>query len=197
MIIYLQIGLSITKTVESKKTSILGSIIGTILPSLIQLFLISMLINFLLPLFMGRDELIPPTYLSGEWWRIFKAGLFEYIMLIAFIPIIGEMASNTPGVSIFIIGMETFHRIAGSSLHYIQQINGTNIDIKPEFRTIICFIILTWIIVWLFTLVIVLILTSLNIISANLMQSGNFFLGLAIGVIIGLLTLSVYISYVL
>ena len=50
MIIYLQIGLSITKTVESKKTSILGSIIGTILPSLIQLFLISMLINLYLHL---------------------------------------------------------------------------------------------------------------------------------------------------
>jgi hypothetical protein len=199
IIIFLFLGLGLSKTMENQKTAVLGCVGGAILPSLLQVVFISMLVVFLLPLFMGGDELTPLTYLSDEWWRIVKAGFFGFVilMLIAFIPVIGEMATNTPGVSIFIIGMVIFHRIAGSSLRYVQEINGTNIDLKPDFWSIIGFIILAWIIVWLFTLVIIAILTSLNIISADIMESGALFLGPAIGVIPGLLALSVYISYVL
>ncbi len=199
IITFLLLGFGLSKTMENQKTVVLGCVGGAILPSLLQVFFISMLVVFLLPLFMGGDELTPLTYLSDEWWRIVKAGFFGFVilMLIAFIPVIGQMATNTPGVSIFIIGMVIFHRIAGSSLRYVQEINGTNIDLKPDFWSIIGFIILAWIIVWLFTLVIVTILTSLNVISDDMMETGALFLGPAIGVIPGLLALSVYISYVI
>jgi hypothetical protein len=199
IIMFLLLGLGLSKTMENQKTAVLGCVGGAILPSLLQVVFISMLVVFLLPLFMGGDELTPLTYLSDEWWRIVKAGFFGFVilMLIAFIPVIGEIATKTPGVSIFIIGMVIFHRIAGRSLRYLQEINGTNIDLKPDFWSIIGFIILAWIIVSLFTMAIVTILTSLNIISADMMEAGALFLGPAIGVIPGLITLSVYISYVM
>jgi len=199
IIIFLLLGLGLSKTIENQKTAVLGCVGGAILPSLLQVVFISMLVVLLLPLLMGGDDLTPLSYLSVEWWRIVKAGFFGFLalMIIALIPVIGGMATNTAGVSIFIVGMVIFHRIAGSFLRYVQEINGTNIDLKPDFWTIIGFIFLAWIIVWLFTLVIVGIFSSLKIISAEVMESGALFLGLAIGVIPGLLALSIYISYVL
>src|SRR5690606_27554930 len=111
---------------------------------------ISILIVFLLPILMGGDEFTPFSYISDDWWRIVKAGFFGFVilMLLAFIPIIGELATNTPGVSIFVIGMVIFHKIVGSSLEHMQDLNGTQVDIKPDFWSIIGFIILAWVIVW-------------------------------------------------
>jgi hypothetical protein len=199
VLLFFLIGLGLSKTIENEKTALLGCVGGAIFPTMIQVVFISMLVVFLLPLLMGGDELTPLSYLSDEWWRIVKAGFFGFVilMLIALVPVIGEISTNTPGVSIFIIGMVIFHRIAGSSLRYVQEINGTNIDIKPDFWTITGFIILAWVIVWLFTLVIVGILTSVNILNNEIMESGALFLGPIIGVIPGLLALSVYISYIL
>lgn len=199
IVIYLLFGFALAKSTENEKNAALGCVAGAIIPTILQVVFISILIVFLLPILMGGDEFTPISYISDEWWRIVKAGFLGLVILIgvAFIPVIGELATNTPGVSIFVIGMAIFHRIAGSSLRHFQELNGTNVDIKPDFWTIIGFIILAWIIVWALTFVIITILTSTKLLNTETMKSGALLLGPAIGVIPGLIALSVYISYVL
>lgn len=199
IVTYLLVAYGLSKTSENEKTAPLGCVAGAIIPTFIQVVFISILIVFLLPILMGGDEFTPFSYISDEWWRIVKAGFFGFaiLMLIAFIPIIGELATNTPGVSIFVIGMVIFHKIAGSSLRHIQELNGTHIDIEPDFWSIIGFIILAWVIVWSLTFVIITILTSTKIVKPEMMELGALLLGPAIGVIPGLIALVVYISYVI
>lgn len=199
IVIYLLFGYALAKSTENEKTAALGCVAGAIIPTILQVVFISILIVFLLPILMGGDDFTPFSYISDEWWRIVKAGFLGLVilMVIAFIPIVGELATNTPGVSIFVIGMVIFHKIAGSSLRHVQELNGTHVDIKPDFWSIIGFIILAWIIVWALTFVIIAILTSTKIINPEMMESGALLLGPAIGVIPGLIALAVYISYVL
>ena len=199
IILFLALGLGLSKSMESGRTAPLGCLAGMILPTFLQVVFISMLVVFLLPILMGGDELTPLSYLSEEWWRIVKAGFFGFIilMLIAFIPIVGDLATNTPGVSVFVIGMVIFHRLAGSALREIQEINNINIDLTPSFWTIIGFIILAAIIVWALTFLIIAGLMSVGIVDEEIMETGALFLGPAIGAIPGLIALAIYISYVM
>ena len=199
IILFLALGFGLSKSMESGRGAPLGCLAGMILPTFLQVVFISMLVVFLLPILMGGDELTPLSYLSEEWWRIVKAGFFGFIilMLIAFIPIVGDLATNTPGVSVFVIGMVIFHRLAGSALREIQEINNINIDLTPSFWTIIGFIILAAIIVWALTFLIIAGLMSVGIVDEEIMETGALFLGPAIGAIPGLIALAIYISYVM
>ena len=199
IILFLALGLGLSKSMESGRTAPLGCLAGMILPTFLQVVFISMLVVFLLPILMGGDELTPLSYLSEEWWRIVKAGFFGFIilMLIAFIPIVGDLATNTPGVSVFVIGMVIFHRLAGSALRKIQEINNIDVDLTPGFWTIIGFIILAAIIVWTLTFLIIAGLMSVGIVNEEIMETGALFLGPAIGAIPGLIALAIYISYVM
>jgi len=199
ILLYIALGLGLSKSMESGRTAPLGCLAGMILPTFLQVVFISMLVVFLLPILMGGDELTPISYLSEEWWRIVKAGFsgFIILMIIAFVPIVGELATNTPGVSVFVIGMVIFHRLVGSTLRHIQELNNVEIDLTPGFWTIIGFIILAAIMIWVLTFLILAGLMSLGILDEEIMETGALFLGPAIGAIPGLIALAVYISYVM
>ena len=199
ILLFIALGLGLSKSMESGRTAPLGCLAGMILPIFLQVVFISMLVVFLMPILMGGDELTPISYLSNEWWRIVKAGFFGFItlMIIAFVPIVGGLVTNTSGVSVFVIGMVIFHRLVGSKLREIQELNNVEIDLNPDFWTIIGFIILAAIIVWGLTFLIVAGLMSIGIVDEERMESGALFLGPAIGAIPGLIALAIYISYVM
>ena len=83
--------------------------------------------------------------------------------------------------------MVIFHRLVGSTLRHIQELNNVEIDLTPGFWTIIGFIILAAIIVWVLTFLIVAGLMSIGIVDEERMESGALFLGPAIGAIPGLI----------
>ena len=199
ILLFMALGLGLAKSMESGRSAPLGCLAGMILPTILQVVFISMLVVFLLPILMGGDEVTPISYLSDEWWKIVKAGFFGFIILIiiAFLPIVGELATNTPGVSVFVIGMVIFHRLVGSTLRHIQELNDVKMDLTPGIWTIIGFVILAAIIVWALTFLIIAGLKFIGIVDEEIMESGALFLGPAIGAIPGLIALAVYISYVM
>lgn len=184
---------------HNEKTAVLGCAARVIIPSLIQVVFISILIVFILPMLMGGDEFTPFSFISEEWWRIVKAGflVFLTLILIAFIPIIGDLVINSVGISILVIGIGIFHKIAGSSLRHIQELNGTHVDIKPDMFKVVGFIFFAWAITAGVTLILNAIFTSTKLFNQVTKEWVGLFLATAINVIAGLFTLAVYISYVL
>jgi cytochrome b561 len=197
--LFVILGFGIAKTMENGKTAPIGCLAGMILPILLQVVSITLLVVFLLPILMGGDELTPLTYFNEEWWKILKAGFIGFIilMLIGFIPVIGDLATQIPGVSVFVIGMIIFHALIGSTLQGILEINNIEKDLTPGFWTIIGFIIFAAIIVLILTTLIGISLMTLGIIDEEILENGALLIGPAIGVVPGLIALAIYISYVM
>jgi hypothetical protein len=199
LILYLFFGFLIFKTLEKEKTASFGLVLSFILPTFIQVFITSMLVVLVLPIMMGGENLTSVSFLLDEWWSIMKAGFIGLIIIFALsiMPLIGNLVTKTHGISTFIIGIVVFHKIAGGFLKQIQQVTGANVNLKPDYWTLIGFVLLSWIVIWVLHIIIFAILTTTRLVSLNTLENRANYLGPIIGIIPGLVTVAIYISYVM
>ena len=177
----------------------MGFLGGAFLLIFCTVILSSLLVSLLMPLMTVGNELMPLTYFFEDWLVILGAGFAGIVLLflLAFIPLIGQIITDTPGISIFIIGTFIFHDLSDFDLIKFQKIFEVKDNIKLDFWSFLGFLMIAYLFYWLLTIAASTILVSLKTQEDRGKVVMLLLAGPVLGTISGVLTLSVYISYVL
>ncbi len=176
----------------------MGCLGGAFLQIFITVILSSLLVSLLMPRMNLGNELMPLTYFFEDWLVIMGAGFagFIFLFLLAFIPLIGQTITDTPGISIFIIGTFIFHELSGFDLIKFQKIFEVEDIIKLDFWSFLGFLIIAYLSYWLLTIAVSTVLVAIKIQEDRGKIIMLLLKGPILGTISGILTLAVYISYV-
>lgn len=193
---FLIFGLLLSKNEDSAGTQATGCLTHMFAGPLLQGLLVAFLVTLILPILMGGDNIIQLSFIGQYWWPIAKAGLISMgiTLLLTFLPIIGKFIAETPGTAIFIQGVIVFHMLVNSVIYDTLNSINSEANIFPGFWTTIGFLILSILLIYLFSILILSILSKF--IDEYTLESYGFIIGNFIGVIPGILTLCIYSSYV-
>jgi hypothetical protein len=101
---------------------------------LFQVIAVSGFILLCLPAIVGTGGFTPSQAIGVLFWPVFKAGMWAMliVLLICFIPIVGKIVSDTPGVPVFLQGILVIKPIYRN---LYRAINGERLpnDVFPGF----------------------------------------------------------------
>lgn len=175
---------------------------------LVQAISVSAFILFCLPAIIGNGGFLPMDYVASLAGPVMKTGLiaFGLVMIMCFIPIIGRLITNTPGVTVFLQGILMLQPITKNLLYAISGGKELPPDVFPSFWHSVGYVIIGIGICWV---VLVLVLTVLderkkrtNPIGHMMDQyrsppsGGMTIVGMFIGPIFGILPLLMYGQYI-
>ena len=175
----------------------LGYMIGGLV---LQGILIGFMVFFLGPIFRGGSSLAPFGDIAFLWWRIVIAGLLAAMVttLLCFMPLIGSIVANSPGISTFLEGIIVF-RLFYKSLHS-SLLTGANAQctIYPGFWACIGYIVIVAVLVRLIMLGMVglCVIFKDTAMGEILGTVGGTTLGALWGILGGMIPLFMYASYV-
>jgi hypothetical protein len=146
------IGLMMNSSESEKTVSGLFAIIGS---PFIQAFSISAFVLFLLPALLGSQGFTPWEVVSVIIGIVFKSGIIAMVIVFAlcFMPIIGQVIVNTPGLPVFLQGIFIFKPI---SRKLFSVLTGTHIpnDVYPGFFECVGYFVIgggvTWALLFVF-----------------------------------------------
>jgi len=120
---------------ESGGRMALGCLTHMIGGMVFQAVLLSVMIFFLAPIMLGGDKVIPIKYMIEFFWPIAKSGLIAMaiVFIIACIPIIGGLISNTPGLADFISGIIIFRIFSATFIEIFLEKSKISANIYPGF----------------------------------------------------------------
>ena len=186
-----------SKAEEDSAASSAGCLTNAILGPIIQGLLVAFTIAPLIPILLGGDSILPTDFLKdGGWLVIVKSGIAAVVfsIILSFIPIIGNIIANSSGITIFIQAAIVF-RITTNQL--VSSFADEAIDssvLFPGALETLGFLLISIVIIYLFTLGILVILSKF--INEYTLESFSFIIGNFIGVIPAYLSLTFYSSYV-
>lgn len=119
---------------------------GTVL----QAVLLGLLVFFLTPIMLGGNQAMPVSLIGTLAWPILVASFTALVVgfLLAFIPIVGGLITNTPGLSDFIEGIIIFRIFSAAFLEGFLEKAGLSTDIYPGFWQSMGYFILATIFVY-------------------------------------------------
>ena len=170
------------------------------LKPVIQGLALGVMIFWLLPFFIGRDEAMPLSSIHMFAGPLIRASLVAAIvmLIISLIPILGPLLDLTPGFDTFITGLIIYRVFAGPFLASAMARNGVTVSIYPGISLTLFYamlaIILSLVFAWIASL-----LSSLMGVAVGKDRSGSidFILVRGITVLSGLLPLFMYSQYAL
>lgn len=198
LLFYFALGYTMMKNEDSRGAQTAGCLTTMIGGPVLQGVLVSFLVSALLPILMGGDDFTPMNFITEYWWSITKAGVVSIIitLLLTIIPVIGDLIAKAPGTAIFVQGAIVFHMMANKALSTILEQTGVKASLFPGFWVTIGFVILSVVIVYVVSFLVILALMQLKLWDEYSSKKYGFIFGNFIGVIPGILCLCIYCSYI-
>jgi hypothetical protein len=168
---------------------------GTILQSL----LLGGLVFFLTPLMLGGDHAMPLGFFTTFAWPIVKACFLALVIsfVVAFLPIVGRMITDIPGLDAFIKGLVIFRVFsAGFIESLLERANLHVANLYPGFWASVGYFVLAAVFVYICFFI----FSALGATVSRNRFTGEgaptFFIGMALMEILGLLPLFMYANHV-
>lgn len=198
ILFFFALGYTMMKNEDSGGVQTAGCLTTMIGGPLVQGILVAFLVTALLPILIGGDDFTPMEFVSEYWWSITKAGLLSMLItfLLTLVPLIGDFISKTPGTAIFVQGAIVFHMLANKALGAVLSQSGAKASLFPGFWVTIGFVLLSIIIVYIVSIIIIGTLMQLKVMDEYSTERYGFLIGNFVGVIPGILCLCIYCAYI-
>ncbi|MFN4299674.1 MAG: hypothetical protein ACK4EX_08105 [Thermaurantimonas sp.] len=195
---FLLFGFALSKGGDNRGVEMAGCLIHLIAGPALQGILVSFLVTAIFPILCGGDDFISLSFLTENWWAITKAGLISICitLLLSSTPFVDSFIYSTPGTSIFVQGVIVFRMLANKVLFEVLDKINPNADIFLGFWTLVGLLILSFVIHFIISSGLMLLLINLEIISSDPMESMDFVIDNIIGVFPGILCLCIYCSFI-
>lgn len=192
------IGLLMGNSESGKRmaTSMFAHMIGG---PVVQCLLLGCVVLFLTPLMLGGDEAMPLGFFTTLAWPIVKACFLAMFISFAimFIPLIGGIIANTPGVDAFIQGVVIFRCFSGAFIEYsLEQADLQVANLYPSFWACLGYFALTMVFVYLSLIIFAALGTTLSRSQYSEESGFSFFIGMALMQVLGMLPLFMYANHV-
>lgn len=182
---------------ESGGRIVTGCITYIIGGSLLHAFLMSIMIIVLLPILLGKSEMISLNLIKPLLFPLFKLGLFAFIIVtfLSIIPFIGAFIGHSPSIQAFLEGIIIFRGLTDPIIYdFLEKSGFSNITVYPNFWLTIGFLIIAGIFTWL--LVFVFAFISMKLESTPIGELMPIVFGPSFGLLGGIIPLLMYTSYV-
>ena len=136
---------------ESRGRIAAGCITLIVAGPVLELFLLGGLVLFLLPIMLGGDHAMPLNSFAIYSLPIAKACFSALVVLfiVSILPIVGEIVSNTPGLSEFIGGVVIFRFFSAAFLERHLEHAGADVaDLYPGFWSCVGYFVLAMALVY-------------------------------------------------
>ncbi len=175
---------------------------------LVQALSVSVFILFCLPAIIGTGGFTPLELVSMLLWPVIKIGLiaFGIVFVLCIIPIIGDIITSTPGVTIFLQGIFMLRPITNNLFYAISDGEILPPSVFPSFLNSLGYVIIGIAICWGLLLIIAFIFDQVkkrrNAIEYIYSQYdseptiGMVFIGMFLGPIFGIIPLLMYGQYI-
>jgi hypothetical protein len=176
------IGLLIGNSDSGKRvaTSMLAHMIGG---PIIQSLLLGCLVLYLTPLMLGGDEAMPLGFFAAFAWPITKACLLAMVLTFAmmFMPLVGGIVANTPGVDAFIQGMIIFRLFSAAFIeHFIEQAGLQVANLYPSIWACLGYFALAMVFVYISLVIFAALGTTISRKQYSEESGISFFVGMAL-----------------
>ena len=181
---------------KSDKNLVFGCLFHNILGTILEGVTLGFLIAYLIPVLLGGKEGTPLIIIINMIWPIIKVSIISIILVLAisFIPIIGQFISVLPGFQIFLQGIIIFRFLSNQAINNILKEANVYGNLYPGFWSTIGFLIIGVIVSLIFMSFLTLI--STRILDEEKSELVTVLLGYIFGVLSGLISLSMYCTYV-
>jgi hypothetical protein len=193
------IGMLMGGNSESGGRQAAGCLTHMIGGTIFQALLLGGVVLFLTPLMLGGDHAMPLSFFTTFAWPIVKACFLALVitLVLSFLPIVGGLISNTPGVDTFIQGVVIFRFFsAGFIERILDRANIHVANLYPGFWSSVGYLVLATVFVYacFFAFAALGVTLSRNRYSED--SPASFFLGMALIPILGMLPLFMYANHV-
>jgi len=168
---------------------------GTVLQSL----LLGGVVLFLTPIMLGGDHAMPLGFFTTFAWPIVKACFFALVIsfAIAFLPIIGRLITDTPGLDAFIQGIIIFRLFSGAFIEYLLKEANLNVpNLYPGFWSSVGYFVLAIVLFYICLFIFAALGTTITRNQYGGESGASFIVGMALMQILGLLPLFMYANHV-
>lgn len=179
---------------DNPVSGVVGCIGSAIIAPFLHGIFLTLVVAWLMPIALGGPSATPVGFVLGHFGAVVIAAISAVLFALAasFLPIVGGLVANVPGVMTFLVGVVSFRVLAGSQLESIASEASISNSIYPGVWASIGFLAVTGILV------------SSQLVIANLplrerhspTESWDWFLSQLIGIVGGFLPVLMYISYV-
>jgi hypothetical protein len=193
------IGMLMGRESESGSRMATGCLTHLIGGSIFQVLLLGGVVLFLTPLMLGGDQAMPLEFFTAFAWPIVKSCFLALVisLAVAFIPIVGKLISNAPGVDTFIQGVVIFRVFSAGIIEpHLQRANLHVASLYPGFWASVGYLVLATVLVYacFFAFAALGVTLSRNRYSGD--SAPSFFLGMVLIPILGILPLFMYANHV-
>lgn len=159
--------------------------------------LMSLIVIFLFPIFLGQQSITPLSEVVNFLRPIVEAGLIATIIvtILTVLPIIGNIIASLPGVQSFLMGLIIFTIFTRNQFEALLLELNIQGSIYPNIWQFIGYIILASLLTWLLILIFSIIFLPFG--ETALGSTMMMFIGQVVGVIAGIITLCMYAKFIL
>jgi len=165
---------------------------------IIQALMLGGVVLFLTPLMLGGTKAMPLGFFTTFAWPIAKACFLALLISFAvgFIPIIGRLISDTPGVDTFIQGVVIFRVFSAWFIERLLQRANLHIsNLYPGFWASVGYLLIALVLVYGCLLLFAAVGTTISRNRYSGEGTGAFFAGMVIMPILGILPLFMYANH--
>ncbi len=168
----------------------------------LQGLLVTIMVSALLPILIGLDGFSPIEFFQQNWLLIVKSGFVSIAItfILSFIPIVGNFITKLPGTAIFFQGIIVFHMLSNPALRALLYGSNLSKSLFPGIWASLGFVLFSIIAVFIFgffiSTIIKGILSKLNVFDNLSEQKCDLIIAHFAGIIIGILCLCIYSSYI-
>jgi hypothetical protein len=184
---------------ESEGRQAAGCLTQMIGGTIFQALLLGGIVLYLTPLMLGGDQAMPLSFFTTFAWPIVKACFLALVitLVLSFLPVVGGLISNTPGVDTFIQGVVIFRFFSAGFIERLLERADIHVaNLYPGFWASIGYLALATVLVYacFFAFAALGVTLSRNRYTGD--GAPSFFLGMALIPILGMLPLFMYANHV-
>jgi len=158
--------------------------------------LMSLMVAFLLPILLGSPSAAPISVIIVSLWPIIKSGLIAIVAvtILIIIPIVGSFIARSPGIQVFLEGIIIFRLLSGYAIEQILIEANVQGNVYPGFWAFIGFLVIAGV---LYIVMLNLALLFIPVEDTSIRRLILIVFGPMFGIFGGIITMFMYISYVL
>lgn len=166
---------------------------------IIQALLLGCLVLYLTPLMLGGNAAMPLGFFATFAWPITKACFLAmlFTFFIMFIPLVGGIVANTPGVDAFIQGIIIFRLFSGAFIErFLEQANLQVASLYPSVWACLGYFGMAMVFVYVSAIIFAALGTTISRNQYSEESGISFFVGMGFMQMLGMLPLFMYANHV-
>lgn len=174
----------------------MGCLFHTVGGAVLHALLMGSMVAFLLPILLGGTSATPISAIVSLLWPIVKAGVIAIVVvtILAFIPLIGQLIADSPGIHAFLEGVIILRVLSGYAIDQILTEADVQGIVYPGFWESIGFLVIAGVLVRVVMFGVALLSVPLKDTTGGELMTMT--VGPVLGVLGGIIPLFMYSSYI-